>query len=413
MIGVSSFIDASILYGSDLKTSHSIRTFKNGKLRRQLGPNGKSYLPNVKKATELCNVTFDSTVCYVTGDPRVNIQPDMAVVTIVLMRLHNYLCDELKSLNPNWNDERIYQEARRLLIAMHQHVTYNELVPVILGRDFSRENFLLPLTKGFDDSYDQYLNPTTITSFTAAAFRSLHSSIRGFIELVSEARKITSKIRLSDYFFKPDIVQKQDNFDSFTRGLLTQKAQEVDKYFTKEISELAVRIPDRHQHIDLTSVDLERGRDYGEPSYNKFRQLCGLSEAKTFDDLVDQIDKKDIDALSKIYEHVDDVDYYVGGLLEKTKPGSMLGHTFQCVVGEMFFRLKYGDRFYYEFGNQIGSFKLDQLNEIRKTTLGLIVCITSDINSVQKNMFEVPSSRNPLVSCNSIPKLNLSAWKEE
>jgi len=67
------------------------------------------------------------------GDPRVNIQPDMSVVTILLMRLHNYLCDELKRLNPKWDDERIYQEARRLLIAMHQHVTYNELVPVILG----------------------------------------------------------------------------------------------------------------------------------------------------------------------------------------------------------------------------------------------------------------------------------------
>lgn len=70
MIGVSSFIDASILYGSDLETSRSIRTFKNGKLRRQLGSNGKSYLPNVKKATELCNVTLDSTVCYVTGNYR-------------------------------------------------------------------------------------------------------------------------------------------------------------------------------------------------------------------------------------------------------------------------------------------------------------------------------------------------------
>jgi hypothetical protein len=52
---------------------------------------------------------------------------------------------------------------------------------------------------------------------------------------VSEARKITSKIRLSDYFFKPDIVQKQDNYDSFIRGLLKQKAQEVDQYFTEEV----------------------------------------------------------------------------------------------------------------------------------------------------------------------------------
>jgi len=62
-----------------------------------------------------------------------------------------------------------------------------------------------------------------------------------------------------------------------------------------------------------------------------------------------------------MYEHVDDIDYYVAGLLEKSKPGSLLGHTFQCVVGEMFFRFKYGDRYYYEFGNQIGSFKLGNI----------------------------------------------------
>lgn len=44
--------------------------------------------------------------------------------------------------------------------------------------------------------------------------------------------------------------------------------------------------------VDLVSIDIDRGRDFGLPSYNKFRKLCGLSEAKTFDDLTDQIDKK-------------------------------------------------------------------------------------------------------------------------
>lgn len=76
---------------------------------------------------------------------------------------------------------------------------------------------------------------------------------------------------------------------------------------------------------------------------------------------------KNVDALAKLYEHVDDVDYYAAGLLEKRKPGSILGHTFQCIVGEMFFRWKFGDRFYYEFGNQPGSFGSGtQLNNIVK-----------------------------------------------
>lgn len=62
--------------------------------------------------------------------------------------------------------------------------------------------------------------------------------------------------------------------------------------------------------------------------------------------------------MARLYENVDDIDYLVAGLLEHTKPGGTLGHTFQCVVGEMFFRWKFGDRFYYEFGDQPSSFRL-------------------------------------------------------
>lgn len=69
-----------------------------------------------------------------------------------------------------------------------------------------------------------------------------------------------------------------------------------------------------------------------------------------------------MDALAAMYEHVDDIDYYAAGILEKLKPGSILGHTFQCVVGEMFFRWKFGDRFYYEFGGQPGSFTLGNVD---------------------------------------------------
>jgi len=43
--------------------------------------------------------------------------------------------------------------------------------------------------------------------------------------------------------------------------------------------------------FDMISSDIVRGRDAGEPCYNKFRQLCGLKEAKTFDDFTDQISK--------------------------------------------------------------------------------------------------------------------------
>ncbi|XP_015374036.1 PREDICTED: peroxidase-like [Diuraphis noxia] len=410
LIGVTSFIDCSALYGSDAVTAKSLRTLMNGKLKTQTGPNGKSYLSNVKKPTQSCNVPADNSACYASGDSRVNQHPNMAVNTISLMRLHNLLCDEFKKLNPTWNDEKIYHQARRLVIAMYQHVTYNEFLPVILGRDYCKANNLLPLSDGFDNNYDAFLNPTTFTSFTAAAYRGLHSYIQGSMDLVSESRQTTSKLRLSDIFLRSDIVQDKDNYDSLIRGMLTQHAQGQDQFFTKEITEFLFKSFNKTDGSDLITLDIERGRDFGEPSYNKFRQLCGLRAARTFGDFTDQISKKNVDALASIYEHVNDVDYYAAGILEKQKPGSIFGHTFQCVIGEMFFRWKFGDRFYYEFGNQPGSFTLGQLKEIRKTTLAFIMCVTSDIRFIQRNAFDVPSSRNPLVSCNSITKINLAPW---
>lgn len=59
-----------------------------------------------------------------------------------------------------------------------------------------------------------------------------------------------------------------------------------------QISEYLFRKPNKTEGGDLVSLDLARGRDFGLPSYNKFRQLCGLSEARTFDDFTDQMSKK-------------------------------------------------------------------------------------------------------------------------
>jgi len=56
-----------------------------------------------------------------------------------------------------------------------------------------------------------------------------------FYSLVDEFGNVTSKIRLRDYYFIPEIVQKEDNYDHFSRGLLTQNAQDQDQYYTEEV----------------------------------------------------------------------------------------------------------------------------------------------------------------------------------
>lgn len=67
------------------------------------------------------------------GDVRANQNPQLTVIQIILLREHNRLADALSHLNPHWNDEKLYQEARRILIAEYQHINYAEWLPIFIG----------------------------------------------------------------------------------------------------------------------------------------------------------------------------------------------------------------------------------------------------------------------------------------
>jgi peroxidase len=98
-------------------------------------------------------------------------------------REHNRIANKLSSLNPTWNDETIFQEARRIVIAEVQHITYNEYLPSILSPATISKYGLAPLTSGFSTNYNSSIQSGPISNeFAAAAFRMGHSMAQGVIQ---------------------------------------------------------------------------------------------------------------------------------------------------------------------------------------------------------------------------------------
>lgn len=98
----------------------------------------------------------------------------------LMAREHNRLASGLSEVNPHWDDETLFQEARRINIATIQHITYNEFLPIVLGKEVMEKFGLLTQKEGYWDGYDATVNPAIIDSFASAAFRFGHTLVRNF-----------------------------------------------------------------------------------------------------------------------------------------------------------------------------------------------------------------------------------------
>ena len=142
-----------------------------------------------------------------------------------------------------------------------------------------------------------------------------------------------------------------------------------------------------HYRSDLVARNLQRSRDHGLPSYNTFRELCGLPKACAWNFPPSEIPASTWAELKKVYNHPDDIELFSGGLAETPFSGGVVGRTFNCLIARQFEALKMGDRFFFTHLGEAGSFDDDQLENIRERTLANVICDNTDIPRVAKNVF--------------------------
>lgn len=410
------FMDASMIYGNDEQQALGLRQFQGGLLKSSR-INGAEFLPFDGRIGEGCILPTAGIRrgmrCFVAGDNRVNELTGLVTMHNLFLREHNRVARLLWSLNPGWPDEKLYQESRRIVIAELQHVTYNEFLPLILGpivmRDFKLE--LSRTNGGYSLDYDAETEPSILNEFAGAAYR-LHSLVQGSFNFQTEDGQLIQQFKLRNIFNNPASLYREGNYDGCIHSMINEPSQSIDNHFSEELTNHLFQDTNSSFGMDLVAVNIQRGRDHGLPGYNFFRQACGLTKITSFRQLDNVLVEGAGRLFSQLYGHVDDIDLFIAGNYEKKLKDAMVGPVFACIIGEQFRRLKSGDRYWYENGNQAGAFSPDQLSEIKHASLARIVCDNSDaIERIQPLAFLRPTNWNPKVNCEQIPWVDLRYWQ--
>nr|XP_037286859.1 peroxidasin homolog isoform X2 [Rhipicephalus microplus] len=412
---VTAFIDASTVYGSTAEETNQLRSFRKGMLRTLDTKWSKPLLPPGSEAEILeCQERGRNSKCFMAGDSRVNEQPGLTALHTIWMREHNRVARHLSTLNPGWDDERLFQEARRVVGAEVQHVTLTEFLPAVLGESVAQIFGLKPATSGHWRGYDTTVDPGVSNVFAAAAFRFGHSLVpHAFHRYDKRHRLLLNDTPLHSEFFNPTHLFRPGAVDRLVLGLVNQPASGMDEQLSPEVTNRLFQPQGQDFGLDLMALNVQRGRDHGLPPYVAWRRHCGLQPVRGFQDLEQFVGPAASQALGKLYASIDDVDLFPAGIAEKPVLGGVVGPTFACLIAEQFVRMRKGDRFWYENGGLASSFTSDQLRELRKVTLARVLCDNlDDIETIQARVMEqVDQRRNRRQPCMRIPEMNLSFWK--
>ncbi len=356
---ITSWIDGSVIYGSDKATADSLRTFSGGKLKTSTGN-----LPPT-----------DSSGSFLAGDVRANENVELTSMQALFVREHNRIAAQLARQNPRWTDEQIYQQARATVGAELQVITYKEFLPALLGQN------ALARYRGYDATVD----PSISNEFSTAAFR-LHTLINDDVEFFgNDGRAVRDEVELSEAFFNPDLL-KETGIDGILKYAASTLAQEDDNQLVDGLRNFLFGAPGQGG-LDLASLNIQRGRDHGLADYNSVREAYGLTRVTRFDQISSDPDVQA--TLKSLYGTVDNIDLWVGALAEDHVPGASVGQLARTIIADQFERLRDGDRFWYQ-----RVFSGRALADLEQTTLASIIQRNTTVNNLQGNVFFMTAEVN-------------------
>ncbi|NXG86323.1 DUOX2 oxidase, partial [Stercorarius parasiticus] len=376
---VTGWLDGSSIYGPSHSWSDALRSFSRGQLAsgpdRRLPRETDGRVP-MWKALDPSTGQGGPQGIYDLGSTWGNENRFLQAESIVWFRYHNRWATVLAQMHPTWTDEDLFQHARKWVIATFQSIVLYEWLPTLLGTS-------VPEYKG----YQQHLDPSLSPEFVVAARQFLATMVPPGIykrDTQCQFQQAPSPggsfpaVRLCNSYWSRESTGLQQaepvDVDDLLLGMSSQIAEREDNIVVEDLQDYWYG-PLKYSRTDYVASWLQRGRDFGLPTYNQARERFGLKPLQNWSDLAPHLEQQVLEKVAALYANTTArLELLPGGMLEAD------GSLFSAIILDQFVRLRDGDRFWFE-NTKNGLFTAEEIREIRNTTFRDVLAAVTYANS--------------------------------
>jgi prostaglandin-endoperoxide synthase 2 len=372
-------IDLSQLYGQTSKVTNALREGAGGRLKSQL-IGGEEYAPyyfdeSGKPKPEFSDLeitypgadrkSVDPTelppelrhALFAVAIPRGNIHYGFVMVNTLFLREHNRVAGVIASSNPQWDDERVFQTARCVMVLILIRIVIEEYINHI-----TPFRFKLVAQQGMADTERWYRQ-----NWMSIEFDVLY---RWHTLIPEEVLLGGTRRRFQDILWNTRLVTEHGLaklFDECSR----QPATEIGLYNTA------------HFLLDVEEKTIALGRSANLASYNDYRAACTYPRVTSFADISNRPEVQE--GLRSVYGSVDNVELFVGLFAEDVRDGAALPTLMGTMVG--------ADAFSQALTNPLLADGVFGLRTLSQAGLDILTDIKSLADLVRRNVPEFAGVR--------------------